>query len=68
VDPDNIGIDSVPIRTYPRTNVYLSEDFVLLVPSEYCRGILKQREVSPQTTQGSMTQAWNLHQYPRLQR
>jgi hypothetical protein len=37
------------IRTCPKINVYLSEDFVLLVPSGYCQGVLKRTRLPLQT-------------------
>ena len=51
--------DIVPIRTCPRINVYSSEDFVLLVPSGYCQGVLKRLR-GPLQTQGgtTMIQTW----------
>jgi hypothetical protein len=37
--------DFVSIRTCLRINVYLSEDFALLVPSGFCQGDLKRPRV-----------------------
>ena len=49
--------------------MYLFEDFVLLVPSGYCRSILKRRQVPPQTQTGmTMSQTLKLSQYQSLPR
>jgi hypothetical protein len=56
---DSFGMTLLLIRTYPRINVYLSEDFVLLVPSEYCQGILKLRQVPPRIQSTTVSQTWN---------
>ena len=57
------------LRTSQRINVYLSEDFVLLVPSGYCQGILKRLRV-PLRTQGgtAVIPTRKLYQYLRLLR
>jgi hypothetical protein len=56
-------------RTYPRINVYLSEVFVSLEPTEYYQEVLKRRRV-PLQSQGDMTlsRTRNLYQYPQLQK
>ena len=59
----------VLIRTCPKINVYLSEDFVFLVPSGYCQGVSKLPRVPLEIEEGTtMIQTWKLDQYPRLQR
>jgi len=66
---DNFDMTFVPTRTYPRINVYLSEDFVLLVPSGNCQSVLKRQQDPLQTYMTIiMIQIRRLYQYPRLQR
>ena len=68
--PETTWHDAVPIRAYPRINVYLSEDFVSLVPLGYCQDISRLRRVTvvPLQTQAIVAQAWNLYPYLGFQR
>ncbi len=66
--PDNYSM-TFSTRTYPRTSVYLSEDFVSLVPSGNCQDVLRRRLVPLQIKVATiMIQIRKLYQYPRIQR
>ena len=43
MDLRQLRYDIVPTTTYPKINVYLSEDIVFLLPSGNCQSVLKQR-------------------------
>ena len=59
----------VLIRICPRISVYLSEDFVFLVPFGDYQGILKRRRVPLRTQAGTtVIQTRNSYHYLRLQR
>jgi hypothetical protein len=68
-DFDIVWHDIVPIRTCPRINVYLSEDFVLPAPSGYCQGALKRPRVPLEIQEGTtVIQTPKLCLYRRPQR
>ena len=57
--------DFVLIRTCLKINVYLSEDFVLLLPYTSCQSVSK-RPLIPLQARGGTTviQTWKLYRYP----